>query len=327
MPTFSTADIAEKERLEFWQESVSRVLLGLRTERRTPGPFFGEFSHREAQHLSVTYLHSAPQRVYRGNPEIARAPRDCYIIAMQLAGVCTLRQGGGERHAQPGDVELLDATRPGELSFDTDYRRVVIAVPQQVLRPRLAGADDAVGSVVRSTEGVGALVSSYLRAFAENQLAEPVAGTASDILVDLLAMAFNAVADKRRIDSASVREARRHAVRTWVERNLSDPALSPARVAAHFRMSTRYLHGLFTEAGESFMRWVLSRRLARCRESLRDPAMAHRSIADLAFGWGFQDLSHFGRAFKAAFGMTPRDWRAEGRVRQRQDRRRLRLSG
>src|SRR6185312_2476580 len=112
-------------------------------------------------------------------------------------------------------------------------------------------------------------------------------------------------------DAASVREARRHTIRAYAERNLADPALSPVRVAAHFRMSTRYLHGLSAESGETFMRWVLSRRLARCRKDLNDPVMYKRSIADSAFSWGFQDLSHFGRSFKAAFGMTPRECRTE----------------
>lgn len=310
---FSTDTVSAKERLEYWQETASRVFLGLRTEQqRRNEPFFGRLDHREAGPLSVTHLHSASQRVYRGEREIARAPRECFFICMQLEGVCTVRQPRRpEYQTRPGDVELLDGVRPGEISFDTEYRRVVILVPYAALRPRLIDADTSIGSVLRATEGTGALVSAYVKAFARNEVTEPAAGSLSDILVSLLAVGFNALEEGPRPDTASVREARRHAIRDYAERNLADPALSPTTVASHFRCSTRYLHGLFAEGGESFMRWVLARRLDRCRQALLAADLRERNIADIAFRWGFQDLSHFGRAFKAAFGMTPRECRAE----------------
>ena len=34
-----------------------------------------------------------------------------------------------------------------------------------------------------------------------------------------------------------------------------------------------------------------------------------RHIGEIAFAWGFNDLSHFGRVFREHFGMSPRDWR------------------
>ncbi|XXF80129.1 helix-turn-helix domain-containing protein [Myxococcaceae bacterium GXIMD 01537] len=312
---FTTDTVSEQEKHEYWQELASKLLLGLRTERKRAVPFFGRLEHREAGPLGVTYLHSSAQSVHRGEPEIARAPRECYFLCMQVAGVCRLRQGREERYSHSGDVELFDGTRPGELSFDGDYRRIVIVAPYATLRPRLSHPDDVVGSVLHTREGVGALVAAYLRAFAENQLAEPVAGSVSDNLLELLALAFNTQGRSVQTNAASVREGRRHALRTYAERHLADPSLSPATAAAHFRMSTRYLHGLFAEGGESFMRWVLARRLERCRKALEDPDMSARTIADIAFSWGFQDLTHFGRAFKKAFGMTPRAWRHE-RVRR-----------
>jgi AraC-like DNA-binding protein len=34
------------------------------------------------------------------------------------------------------------------------------------------------------------------------------------------------------------------------------------------------------------------------------------TIASVARRWGFTDATHFGRAFKEAYRMSPRDWRA-----------------
>ncbi|WP_371764092.1 helix-turn-helix domain-containing protein [Massilia sp.] len=33
----------------------------------------------------------------------------------------------------------------------------------------------------------------------------------------------------------------------------------------------------------------------------------------MAFAWGFNDLSHFGRVFREQYGMSPRDWRQSQR--------------
>ena len=75
------------------------------------------------------------------------------------------------------------------------------------------------------------------------------------------------------------------------------------------RISERYVHKLFERAGTTFACYVMERRLEGVARDLRDPAMAGRAIGDMAFDWGFADLSHFARRFKQRFGCTPRDWR------------------
>jgi AraC-like DNA-binding protein len=44
---------------------------------------------------------------------------------------------------------------------------------------------------------------------------------------------------------------------------------------------------------------------------MQDPAQASHHISGIAFAWGFSDLSHFNRRFKAAFGCAPRDYRRQ----------------
>lgn len=57
------------------------------------------------------------------------------------------------------------------------------------------------------------------------------------------------------------------------------------------------------------VRVIWDRRLERCREEIADPAMALRSITEIAHDWAFSDSQHFSRAFKQRFGMTPREYR------------------
>jgi AraC-like DNA-binding protein len=71
----------------------------------------------------------------------------------------------------------------------------------------------------------------------------------------------------------------------------------------------RSLHLLFEVEGVSFGHWVTRRRLEEIKLLLANPSTADRSIADIAFAWGFNDLSTFYRAFQTAYGVKPGDIR------------------
>jgi AraC-like DNA-binding protein len=35
----------------------------------------------------------------------------------------------------------------------------------------------------------------------------------------------------------------------------------------------------------------------------------NRTVSEIAYGWGFSDMTHFGRRFKAMYDVSPRDYR------------------
>ncbi|WP_426753918.1 helix-turn-helix domain-containing protein [Myxococcus sp. Y35] len=294
-----------------WREVVSSRVAGSRWEPSEQAePFVGQVHLRTLGQFPLIHLDSVAQRMCRSARDIARAPRELYFVNLQLAGTGRLTQGREEHPLGPGDLTLVDLTRPTEFSFNTEWQGMSLALPQHVLRPRLADADRAVGRVVRTGTGVGTLASAYLRALlTAPPLTEPETDAAIRILLDVLALAFGATAEVAHAASPSTKEARRQRVREYVERHLADPSLTPASVAAELRMSKRYLHELFDESSTTLMQWVISRRLECCKKDLANPAMRARTIADIALGWGFRDVSHFGRVFRAAYGMAPREWR------------------
>jgi AraC family transcriptional activator of tynA and feaB len=36
---------------------------------------------------------------------------------------------------------------------------------------------------------------------------------------------------------------------------------------------------------------------------------AGRTLSEIAYAWGFSDMTHFSRRFKAAYGVLPSDYR------------------
>jgi AraC-like DNA-binding protein len=67
----------------------------------------------------------------------------------------------------------------------------------------------------------------------------------------------------------------------------------------------RQLHLLFEPTGTSFAQYVTQHRLQQCRAALASPTGLTRSVADIAFGWGFNSLATFYRAFEREFGLPP----------------------
>jgi AraC-like DNA-binding protein len=80
--------------------------------------------------------------------------------------------------------------------------------------------------------------------------------------------------------------------------------LGPDQIArAHF-VSTRYVHKLFAASGCGVAAWIREQRLERALADLRRSSDA--SIGAIASRWGYRDASSFSRAFRQAYGSSPR---------------------
>jgi AraC-like DNA-binding protein len=132
---------------------------------------------------------------------------------------------------------------------------------------------------------------------------------AQDQTLDLFAVSLMNVIGRLRPRVSSARSMALLNVRAAIEARLSDPALDALTVAASAGVSVRYANALLAEEDTSIMRLTQARRLARCKKALDDPLQNHRTLSEIAYGWGFSDMTHFGRSFKSMYGVLPRDYR------------------
>ena len=54
---------------------------------------------------------------------------------------------------------------------------------------------------------------------------------------------------------------------------------------------------------------MIANRIDAIAVALRDPSQRNLSISEIAYRWGFSDLSHFNKLFRSRFVQTPREWR------------------
>jgi AraC-like DNA-binding protein len=98
-------------------------------------------------------------------------------------------------------------------------------------------------------------------------------------------------------------------IKGYIATHFRDLDLKPDEIAAAVNISTRYLHRLFEGEHETVALYLRGLRLERVRDDLLDPRLAQRSVAAIAHGSGFGDVSGFNRAFKSAYGINPSDLR------------------
>jgi AraC-like DNA-binding protein len=106
-----------------------------------------------------------------------------------------------------------------------------------------------------------------------------------------------------------IRAARLEGIKADIIARVGDGKLSAGAVAARHALALRSLQKLFEAAGTTFSEFLLDQRLARAYRALTNRLHARRSISEIAYDSGFNDLSYFNRAFRRRYGATPSDVR------------------
>ncbi|MGK3941402.1 helix-turn-helix transcriptional regulator [Streptomyces caeruleatus] len=211
----------------------------------------------------------------------------------------------------PGDVCFYDTGSTPTLDFPVRFTATVFLVPGDLLGlsdldvRRIARRPVARAS--RLGNQLSPLLSDLARTAAQARPAvgEMLAWNAVNLLSTLAIEQLEAEAP----GAGSAQPPVLKRILEYVELHLPDPDLSPEVIARAHHISVRYLHKLFKDEGATVGRWILRRRLEECRRDLVRYGSGHRTIAAVARCWGFLSAPHFSRVFRAAYGMSPREWR------------------
>jgi AraC-like DNA-binding protein len=308
---FTTEDAPTHRRLALWQDIVCDVFVQLDCKSDLGTAFHGAITSSQLGPAKCSTVSSSRQRVLRTPSRIARASEDFVLFALGRRGAGAVLQDGRETVIQPGEFAFYDTTRPYELRFNDDFTQTIFQVPRAMLHRRFAGTQPLTATTFTLDRPIERLASQFLAGLSEvaDRLEEDTAIRLSDQAVDLLAMAMSERRGGAALTPSTHRSALLYRLKAHVLAHLPDPDLGLSETAAALGISPRYVNSLLADEGTSFQRFVLAQRLERCMRDLASPAHAHRHISEIAFAWGFNDLSHFGRVFREHYGMSPRDWR------------------
>ena len=292
---------------EIWQSTLTSLSIVSR-HPADAGFDFGEIATRTSPTgATATLLRS-------GSQDFAAAPdggSGFILIGFVQYGRGHLADGGRRANEfADGDLWVCDEARPWSLHFRNDFELLLLRLPRYRIAGRLGRALSVAATVLGETVA-GVAARPVMRALANNfAMAEDGDLIACETAIAELVLSSLLSEAKPEEDSPTqVQAAHLARVFSAIEARLRDPDLSMAEIAKAEGLSPRYIQRLFEGHDRSFSDHVRHRRLEQCRLDLVNPQHADRSIAEIAFRWGFPDQAHFSRVFSSAYGVSPREFR------------------
>ncbi|MFG3053670.1 helix-turn-helix domain-containing protein [Kitasatospora sp. NPDC048239] len=260
----------------------------------------------------------APLRSRRPPALTRRSDPEQYQLALvEGENPMWISQHGNSSGPVTRELVLWDTSRPFEAGTRDEYgltRVLILHIPRAALPIHADKVDRLLARRIPTHSGTGAILARFL-----TSLGVHGAGCGPEELVrlgemarDLATVCLAQHADAaREVDASTRARALLEQVKAFIEHNLDDPGLAPDVIAEHHHISVRSLHLLFQGEEESVGRLIRRRRLERCRADLARPELAHQPVHAIAARWGFGSAAVFSRAFREAYGLTPREHRRQ----------------
>lgn len=308
----STDMVGERDRFSYWLDTICEVYAQLECERPETSNVFGEIDFTRLGTLDLTHLRSNVCHLDHSPRQVERNAEEHCMVQVQRKGRGLVRQDGREALLEPGDFVLYDATRPYQLNFDTTgHQVVVLRLPRANLEPHVGNLENLTATTVAGSCAAGHLLLTMIESLQRDieQLHPSSVMGVSEGITSIVAAGLRSLpgANTRKASNLSAFHLAR--VKSYVSEHLRDPNLNIVGIAAAMRMSPDHLSRLFRHEPMPLSRLIWHQRLTACRRDLADQGMAHRSMSDIAFSWGFNEAAHFSRSFREQFGMSPREWR------------------
>ncbi|MEP9319767.1 helix-turn-helix domain-containing protein [Pseudomonas sp. LABIM340] len=300
-----------QDRVDYWREMILRLFADVEIGALPNPAFFGRVRSQKCELLRVSDVGASAQAVNRRHLHPRCREEDKYFAVLMLEGSECLEQGDSRAKIGPGELSIYDATRPHHLSFDSDWRQIIVSVPRASLNQLVVDMESRTATRISLDNPTGRVLRSFLETlstqigeFTPQEMAR-LSESATHLIALTLGNLQNLAPDHSRSQMLTLTR-----VKIFINDNLRDPALSAQQIACATGLSARYIGKLFEREGSSLMRYVLRRRLERCGAELRSPLCSTLRISEVAFRWGFNDMSHFSRVFRDFYGCSPKEWRA-----------------
>ncbi|MFE9901255.1 AraC-like ligand-binding domain-containing protein [Streptomyces achromogenes] len=317
--TFRSEDMPAEDRFDHWRALLDRSRAS-EVASVYARDYRAECRLMELGPVTVLPTACAPARYRRGTRTVRGTDPERYHLTLLLDGDATLEHAGRSGALRPGDLHVVDSSRPYDLRMADDGGRLVRGIgvdfPKALLPLPPHRMGELLGRGLPVQDGVGALLTQMLAGLERqaDTLRPADAPRLGAVVLDLLSAWLAQLAEAE----AALAPETRHRVMAervleFIKQNLHDPELSPPVIAAAHHISLSYLHRVFRQwsQGESVAAWIRRRRLEGARRDLADPLLRGTPIHTIAARWGLPRASDFTRAFRAAYGVCPKEFRCQ----------------
>ncbi|MEV6395418.1 helix-turn-helix domain-containing protein [Streptomyces sp. NPDC051907] len=274
--SFRSEDVAPPDRFDFWREHLLGAYAPAQILSRHDADFVAAQRIVELGPVRLWTVEHSSMTLRRSPRLIQQSDPEMYHLSIPLRG--TMRIVAPQRAAECGarDVVLMDTSRP----FVMD-----------------ASASGGRGRI----QGAGLFLPRNVLPLPANSVSELI-----DLVSALVAHTLGSgdtLAPETRQRTLLLR------IRQYIQDRLPDPELTPRSVAAAHHISVSYLHRIFEGEQTSVAAWIRHQRLESARRQLADPALRSQPVHLIATRCGFARAADLTRAFRAAYGLPPTEYR------------------
>ena len=307
--TLSTDQVPASERSGFWSECINRLFHGLKSDQYGAADFDGRMTTLHAGDVVLTRLEANRHHVTRSASQVRASEVGYLKIVAPYVGCAGVEQQGREAWVTPDQWSVYDTTDSYAVANPVRVEHLIVMLPKARLAERGLALSPLMARRLGGSGGVARMALETMRtAYRELPgMSETAAHGVGDAITQFVHLAM---LDLAGIGTAvTQREALRERIKQHVAAHLGDPGLSVDAVALALNCSRRQLYNAFAEEPDGVAGYILRRRLEACRKTFDDRAQQHRSITDIAFSFGFSNMAHFSRVFRAHLGLPPSDYR------------------
>lgn len=194
-------------------------------------------------------------------------------------------------------VHRIDDTR----TLTAKIEIAALGIPHDLLRPALEyiGRNPLTPLFVSHITGV--------RRIADQVDGDAAAALGAATLSLARALVASSTTDEH-LERDALEDALLLRVQDFARRHLGDPALDADLIARAHHVSVRHLYKVCARAELRLEQWIIRERLSCAADELARRSPTSGTIAATAHRWGFTSPSHFATRFRAAYGVTPREW-------------------
>jgi AraC-like DNA-binding protein len=302
-----------RDRLAIYREEIGRHMVKWEIEPAPDAPVSAEMVWRGLPDLEILTGEVGATTMGRTPELIARDPNDGFALALGMGGHWQTTANGRALDANASEATLISLTEPSAVVTPTRSRFLVLQMSRAALAARIPNLDDAARRDIPRDLAAFRLLRDYIGVLDRQEtLTTPgLCRAVSAHVYDLVALAIGASPDAaEQARRNGLAAAALHDIKSDIEASLRRPDLTVGMIAGRRGLSVRRVQRLFEATGQTFSAFLMERRLSLANAMLRDPRHRRQPIAAIVFECGFGDVSHFNRAFRRAYGMTPSDVRA-----------------
>jgi AraC-like DNA-binding protein len=275
---------------------------------KTPtGAFSASLRHKVIGEINVIESRCDPCTGYRTDRHAALVDEPTVVLLSYLEGGEHIEFGGERYTVAAGDTFVWDSSKATKFEVYESLHKVALAMPARLLSHTVLSALDRVPRKFGASSGSRHLLGNLIGAVADEEFddAEVEAETILDAVNAFVmgALPIEVAPEK------GLQAQQRQEIQRYVERHLSDPSLSIEHIALEHRVSKRYLHWLFRGEPMTLNEFIIFRRLERCRRELLNIKLAHLHVSQIAYTWGFANVYHFSKRYRALFNESPTETR------------------